>query len=265
MNTTKTTNQRIKRIALAELEPADYQRGTSDTQVANIVKRFDEAKLGTLTVSLRDGKFHIIDGAHRAKAMRNLGYTHALCVVLEGLTYQQEADYFRKQNRDKRNLTQFDNFKAGILSEDEQCIRINDIVKANGFKVGGGKTFWNLGSIHALFTIANDYGYAVFNETLSLIANTWCGIPVASQYECLLGVAEFVSRFGKADFTARMADKFALVWYDYCQTARVRGAVNSASTRKKFCRIFVEHYNKGLNSRSKKRLVWLEDNDDYLN
>ena len=58
----KAPNQRIALIALAECVPTNYQRTTSPTQVAKIVNKFSEAKLGVLTVSLRDGKYHIIDG-----------------------------------------------------------------------------------------------------------------------------------------------------------------------------------------------------------
>jgi hypothetical protein len=240
--------------------PSDYQRVTNNAQVANIVKRFDEAKLGTLIVSERDGKYHIIDGAHRARALRNLGYTHAPCVVLTGLTYEQEADYFRKQNQDKRLLTPSDLFKAGLASGDDQCVKISKIVKANGFHIGkGNKDFYKLAAIHTLYTISEEYGYDVLDVTLFLIASTWSEIPRASQSESLLGVAEFVRRYGMADFSERLRDKFSIVWYDYSEAIRAHGSVGSTTSRKKFCRMLVEHYNKGIVHNSKKRLKWEED------
>ncbi|MCL2344009.1 MAG: ParB N-terminal domain-containing protein [Firmicutes bacterium] len=253
----KTTSQHIALIALADIAPSDYQRSTNPTQVANIVKRFDEAKLGTLTVSDRDGKFHIIDGAHRARALRTLGYTHALCVVLTGLTYEQEAEYYRTQNQDKRPLTQADLFKAGLASGDEQCLKINRIVEANGFKIGmAGRNFFKIAAINTLYTIAEAYGYAELDDTLCLIATTWSGIERASQRECLLGVAEFVHHYGLADFAERMRDKFSVVWYDYTEAMRVQGSIGSATSSKKFCCVLVEHYNRGLKRNSKKYLKW---------
>ena len=257
MNNTKLTNQRFDMVALADIASGDYQRATSPTQVANIVKKFDEAKLGTLTVSERDGKHHIIDGAHRSRALRHLGYTHAPCIVLSGLTYEQEADYYRKQNQDKRLLTPEDLFKAGLASGDEQCVKINQIVKANGFHIGkGDRDSCKLAAVHTLYTICGDYGYDVLDNTLFLIASTWAGIARASQSECLLGVANFVHSYGLASFSERMHDKFAVVWYDYTEAMRVRGSVYSASPQKKFCRILVEHYNKGIVHNCKKRLKW---------
>ena len=257
MDNTKITNQRIESIPLTSIVLSDYQRGTNAKQVNNIVKKFDEAKLGTLTVSEREGKYLLIDGAHRSRALRILGYTHASCVVLTGLTYEQEADYFRKQNQDKRLLTPRDLFKAGLASGDDQCIKIYRIVKANGFNIGKGNgDFYNLTSIQTLYKIAENYGYDVLDNTLFLIANTWNGIAKASQRETLLGVAEFIHRYGITDFAERMREKFSIVWYDYTEAMRVHSSVSSTTARKKYCRILVDHYNKGIVHNSKKRLKW---------
>lgn len=256
-NTMKTTSQRIASLPLTDIVLSDYQRGTNARQVNNIVKKFDEAKLGTLTVSDRDGKYRLIDGAHRARALRILGYTHASCVVLTGLTYEQEADYFRRQNQDKRLLSPGDLFKAGLASGDELCVKISRIVKANGFHIGSGNgNFYDIASVQTLYKIVDDRGYDVLDNTLFLIANTWNGIAKASQRETLLGVAEFVHRYGIAEFADRMREKFSIVWYDYTEAMRVRGSANTASARDKYCRILVDHYNKGIVHNSKKRLKY---------
>lgn len=256
-HTVKTTNQRLEHIALASCAPTNYQRATSDAQVAKIVRDFDESKLGALTVSLRDGKYHIVDGLHRSKALKTLGYTHALCVVLTCLTYEQEADFFRKQNQNKRGIVTFDDFRAGLEANDEMCVRVNAIVKDNDFEIGRGG-FFKIAAIQALFTIVRDYGYDTLDDTLCLIASTWSGIPKASQCESLLGVAEFVHRYGMVDFAERLKDKFSVVYYDYTEAMRVRGSIGTATSRGKFCRVLVEHYNKGLRGVSKKRLRWEE-------
>ena len=257
MSTAKATSQRIEFIALADILPGEYQRTTNPTQVANIVKMFDEAKLGTLTVSQRGGKYYLIDGAHRSKALRNLGYTHTLCVVLSGLTYEQEADYFRKQNQDKRLLTPLDLFKAGLAACDERCVKIRKVVRANGFDIGkGNKDFYKIAAIHTLYTISEDYGYDVLDSTLFLVARAWAGIAKATHSESLLGVAEFVNRYGIGDFVERLSNKFFIVWYDYSEAMRVHGSIGTATSRHKFCRVLVQHYNKGINANSKKRLKW---------
>ena len=251
----KATNQRLSFIPLTDIEPSDYQRVTNPKQVESIVKHFDEAKLGALTVSLRDGKYYIIDGAHRLSALRSLKFTHALCEILTGLTHEQEADYFRRQGEDKRALKPVDLFKAGIIAGDENCIKINEIVKSNSFQIGfSNNNFYLLGAVHALFSITKDYGYEVLDDTLCLIANTWAGIGRATSGAVLLGVAEFVHRYGVLEFDKRLCDCFGSVWFEYREV--MRGAQYTLKARKYFCRILVDHYNKGLGAKSKKRLKW---------
>ena len=258
MNTEKTTNQNIHQIALADMEPeSGYQRATNPMQVNNIVRNFDETKLGTLIVSARDGKYHIIDGAHRSKALRKLGYSHAPCVVLTGLTFEQEAEYFRNQNQDKRLITPMEFFKAGLVSGNEQCVEIYRIVRSNGFNIGkDSKDFSKICAIKALFTITDKYGYEILDHTLCLVAATWGGVTKASQSESLLGVAEFINRYGMADFENRLNGKFSIVFQDYTDVARTRASAKSATARKKFCRVLVDHYNKGLAANSRRRLKW---------
>jgi len=184
-----------------------------------------------------------------------LGYDHALCIVLTGLTYEHEASLFRRQNENKRKIMTFDDFNAGLEEKDDKCLRINEIVNANSFQIGKGG-FFRLACVKAISAIVDDYGYKVLDDTLCLLAHTWSSHPKASQAESLLGVAEFVHRYGMAEFSERMKDKFSAVFFDYCELMRLRGSVGSGTSCKKFCRLLVNHYNKGLGSNSKKRLAW---------
>ena len=86
-------------MALDEIiTQSGYQRPVSSTQVKKITSEFDENRLGVLTVSYRDGVYHIVDGACRVHIMRNMGYTHAHTIVLTGLTDTQEAMLFIELN-----------------------------------------------------------------------------------------------------------------------------------------------------------------------
>lgn len=254
----KAPNQRIELIALADMEPeTECQRPTDLGQVSDIAGDFDANRVGVITVSWRNGKYQVIDGAHRAKSMRDLGYTHAYCVVLDGLTCEQEANIFRRQNENRRPLSAWDLFKAGLKAKDERHLRINAIAKAHGFQIGtGARNFYRLSAISTLFRIVKLYGYDVLDTALRLIATTWAGIDKASQTESLLGMAEFASRYDAVDFPNRMRDKFAAVWYEYVDSMSTHASVKTGVARKKFCRVIVDHYNRGLGSRSKIRLVW---------
>lgn len=168
--------QHIESVPLSNLTVGGYQRPTNTKQVNNISKSFDEAKLGLLVVSRREGKYHLLDGAHRASAMRQIGYTHVMCIVLEGLLNEEEAEYFRKHNENSRKLTIYNMFKAGLEAGDKVCIDINEIAKENGFIVGTSGRSWKpntLSAINALMTIYKVYGYDILNRTLRLLVSTW--------------------------------------------------------------------------------------------
>jgi len=250
----KTTAQKFAYIPLAKIEPSKYQRVTKSAQVDSIVKNFDEAKLGALTVSSRDDLYFIVDGAHRLSALRTLNYTHALCEILTGLTFEQESDYFMRQGQDNRPLKPIDLFSAGIIAGDGKCLKIDAIVRANNFHIGFAyKDFYQIGAIQTLFTIVDDYGYEVLDGALRLISGTWAGIAKASGGECLLGTAEFVHRYGIVELNERVSDSFSALWHEYKESTRRSQTIKA---RKCFCRILVDFHNKGLGSRSKHRLQW---------
>lgn len=254
----RSTNQTIKMLPLESLQPGGYQRPTNSAQVNKIAASFDEAKLGTPIVSARDGRYHLLDGAHRTAALRQIGYTHALCLVLTGLSYKDEADYFRTQNANIRPLTRYNLFKAGLEAGDEMCVRIDEIVRSNGFVVGmSADRFNTIAAIFALTTICTVYGYDTLNDTLALIRATWDGVNATTRREFLVGAAEFTHRFGKAEFAGRMKLKsIAAIWQDYlAETGHTNRAACDPAMRKAFCRVLVCHYNAGLGSTSRKRLT----------
>jgi hypothetical protein len=190
--------------------------------------------------------------------MRNCGYTHAIAIVFDGMTYEDEAKLYSTQNINNRSLKPIDLFKSGIEANDEAAVRINEIVETNGFQIGsGGKNNYSrITAILALYSITSEYGFNILDDTLCLIASTWNGLTKATQAASLLGVAEFIHRYGMADFADRLQSKCISVWYDYEEEKRNRSAGRLMASQVRFCRILVEKYNAGLPSKSNKRLVW---------
>lgn len=249
----KTMNQRIETIPLNRVTAAAYQRPTNARQVMNIVTGFNEAKLGIPVVSERGGQYYIVDGTHRVAALRRLGYERAMFIVLKGLTYEEEADFFRRQNENARGLTLYTRFKAGLESGDETCLAINAIVERNHFVVGtSARSFNTITAVFALITIYDSYGAEALDKTLRLIRETWDGNPTAKNREFLVGVSEFVHRFEVPDFAVRLGKvSLAAIWQEYLQWAQYQNrATASREMRIAFCRILVRHYNKGIRSDS---------------
>jgi hypothetical protein len=152
-------------------------------------------------------------------------------------------------------------FKAGLESGDELCVQIDRITCANGFMVGMSfRGFNNISAIFALMTIYTVYGVQTLDETLKLLRTTWEGINNVTRREFLVGTAEFVHRFGSAQFAEWMRFKsIAEIRQDYlAESSHSNRTSSDPAMRKAFCCVLVRQYNKGLSANSKKRLV-MED------
>ncbi len=253
----KRTNQRIEEIALNDIKMGAYQRETRNPRVDRIAAAFNEAKLGMPVVSLRDGSYYLLDGNHRVAALRKENYTSTKFIVLTGMTYEQEAEYFRTQNENVGPLTKYNLFHAGLEKKDDLCVNIDRITRNHGYRIASsGRDVNSITAIFTLEVVATVFGYEILNDTLALIRDTWDGVKNATSREFLVGVAEFVKRFGPRDFAERMQHKrISAIWQDYMATAPSSGRVSSdPAMRKAFCRVLVNHYNKGLAAGSKRRL-----------
>jgi hypothetical protein len=263
--TKKFTQQTIKMLPIKDFIIGGYQLPINMGRVKSIVAEFDEARLGIPIVSLRGGKYHLVDGDHRITALRMIGVTHTLCLVLEGLNYEQEAEYFRTQNENSRPLTKYNLFKAGIEAGVELYVKIDEITHANGFAVSmGAKNFNSIGAIYALTTICSVYGYETLDKTLKLLRDTWNGISNVTRREFLVGTAAFINRYGTAQFAERLRFKsITEIWQDYLtEIGRANPTSADPLMREAFCRTLVRHYNKGLSNKSSKRLVMEGKYDD---
>ena len=90
-----------------------------------------------LVVSHReDGTYSVLDGQHRLAALRRLGYAATNCIVLEGMSIREEADYFRRQNENKQSLRIADTFNASVWAEDEESLQIKRLMDKYSFRHG---------------------------------------------------------------------------------------------------------------------------------
>src|SRR5580765_8340511 len=100
-------------VALGEMTISERaQRALKPSRVAELLSKLDLAALGEPLLSARDGRFYIIDGQHRVKALSEFlgeGWEKQkiLCKVFEGLNERDEANLFRQVNT-VLNTTAFD-------------------------------------------------------------------------------------------------------------------------------------------------------------
>ena len=255
--------QQIQMIPLARIVTEDYQRVLNMRNVAGIVRDFDPAKLGVLVVSHRkDGSYAVLDGQHRLTALRKMGFAAANCIVLEGMTIQQEANYFRHQNENKQSLRIADTFNAAVWAEDEESVTIKAVLDRYGFRLGKSGHPMCICAIGALQSIIRQFGVAVLDLTLASIAVTWNQDSTILRREMLAGLSEFWSRFAQkvtpVQFGARMRTKLPMEMYQKLQRRTQGKAMPSTafnrSVRFTACAVLVDAYNKGLRTCSPNRL-----------
>lgn len=261
------TYQNLCRIPLSEIIIEDYQRGLNKARVERIAASFDANKAGVLVVSRRDDHLYaVIDGQHRLCAMRKIGLPAANCIVMQNLTYEQEADFFRKQTLDTQSLRALDFYRAGIAAGDEHYLSIQAVLDRNDYVAGDRLQPRVISAIGALSRIMEIFGAEVLDITLKYITAAWRGDPTALRREMLAGLAEFAARYGNRVTPDMFARKFGSwlpsdVFYEYRRRSDGRITPQSAFKpmfRRLFCLILLERYNKGFNGMSRNRLK-LED------
>lgn len=255
--------QKVEMIPTSRIVTGAYQRELTAGRVAKIVNQFSPAMLGVLVVNKRaDGTYAILDGQHRLAALRIVGVPEVRCIVLDGLTPEEEADYFRFQNENTRSLTAYDLFNAGVCAKDVHFVTLKHLLDKYGFRVsrtGGPRC---IAAVDALSKVTQVFGFPDLEQILAIIAATWPTDATVVRREMLAGLGEFVARFGQKctvqQFAARMAMKHpSEMLYEYRLRTEGRASGRNAfnpGMRFVLCAVIMEAYNKGLASTSRQRL-----------
>ena len=263
--------QSIERIPLSEICIEPYQRVLNNARVKRIADNFDPARVGVLLLSKRGPhSYAIVDGQHRLCAMRQIGVPDAVCIVVVGLSYEEEANYFRIQTRDTNALSAYSLYKAGVQAKDEHFLRIEAILLKNEYTVGLSAEPMVITAVNTLSRVMTMQGEAALDLALQSIRDAWHGDSTALRREMLAGVAEFArryaTRFTAETFRQRLGNLLpADLFFEY--RSRCEGRVNTNSAFKPiylqiFCSMLRDYYNKGLGSTSKLRLK--EEGERYV-
>ena len=192
-----------KYLYLSELYSGQpYQRPVKDSDVKRLLREWDPCLLTPLLVSYRDGRYHLVDGQHRACVMRmkNDGKdVAALCHIYRGLTYEQEAELYYKLDRAKGHLRLPHATKALLESgSDPELVEVSRLLEEAGFIWALDKPTGKDFEIASTRTVINAYrllGGSSFSRMLLLLAKTWHGAPSSLKSYVLSGMALFVKTY----------------------------------------------------------------------
>lgn len=180
-----------------------YQRELDNARARKMAETWDRRLAGILEVSDRGEdatpRYAIVDGQHRWAAARKLDPPPALVAnVHSGLTLADEAALFDKLNRQRKQPTTWDHWRARRAANDQLVIAIENVALKHEMRVHeqSGKD----GVITCVSTLEkiakSDAGLDLLDATLNLINRSWGTQREAYDSPIVLGMAMVISTFG---------------------------------------------------------------------
>lgn len=182
---------------------ATYQRILDVTRARSMAATWDRRLAGVIEVSDRgedaSPRYAIIDGQHRWAAAKCLSPAPVLVAnVHEGLSLADEAALFDKLNRQRKQTTTWDHWRARRAAGDERVLAIEELAIKHGMRVHeqSGKD-GVITCVSTLEKIANSAGgLDLLDAALNLIGQTWGEQREAYDSPIVMGMAMVISTFG---------------------------------------------------------------------
>ena len=228
-----------------------YQRVVNEREVNRLIREWDERLLEPLVVSYRDGRFNVIDGQHRAAALRKMNGDRdvmVLCKVYSGLTYEQEADLCYKLDKAKKRLSLSQSINALAESgADPEVSEIKRLMNCEGFTWALGRKYSKNYEVAATRAVINAYrllGGNGFLRMFRLLGDTWQGDVHSVAAPVINGMALFLKTY-EVELSDRIFVKRLSSMDPEEITRRGRMDFSTTNTSLRYARILLERYNGG--------------------
>lgn len=230
----------------------DAQRGLNKRKVGRIVDDFDPDAFGVLVVTLPNGNgiYHVIDGQHRAAAVKQMWGLHenVPCLVLNAKDPKEAAVIWRKINGDRSKPQAIEDFRVAVRAGEPDQTAVNDMVRGLGYRIGFDSTDGTISAISELLSIYRRYGPVTLKDALLVIQGTWGRTRDSVHQGIIAGYANTLAKHGKNIDRKRLVDRVAKQY----TPARLLGAAKSArevfrgTVSGNVSRVLVSTYNHGL-------------------
>lgn len=202
-------------LSVLEVDPA-VQRTLDRGWVREHAQDFDPELFGEVVVSLRQGRYLVVDGQHRTEMLRALGWDDQKIPVLlyEGLTLAEEAELFLGL-ADRKAIRTFDKFRIRITSGDRAACEVQRIVRACGLALDQQRKEGAIGAVVALERVFKGCGLAkketpeLLTGTLKLLKAAWGPSPDAFEGALIHGAGLVLFRYADKIDAASLAQKLA--------------------------------------------------------
>jgi hypothetical protein len=245
-----------ERLPVESLKIAPYQIPRLNMLRAKaIAKAFDSTRLGVVTVSKRDGIHYVVDGQHRLVASKIVGVKDLMCLVIDGMSYEEECIRFATQSENVKPVEINHKFNAFIEGKDPLATKIKSIVNSAGVELSCEKSKAQ-NRIIAISTIQNIYkqcGEENLFRTVKLIKDTWNGETKSFDKEILNGVSIFLKIYGLevADkkFISQLSKEAAPIVIIREGNSDI--SYTTSGSYIKYAKVIWKYYNKGLREQNK--------------
>lgn len=247
-------NTTLKYLRPSELAvEASAQRSYDAARAQKIADEYDPDDLGHLEVSLRDGRYWVVDGQHRRGALLILGKDEPVpCVVVPSDSVQVDAKRFVARNAKNRRPNIVDLYHVSVVAGEPEAVAIAEVVKGFDLQIsmGGGQN--DISAVGALrWVYRRDGTGKLLARTLALIEKTWGRERSSRDGAILKAMAYLLDKRGNKINVDSLAEKLQRE----ATAARLLGVARGyrAATRKSLwlqvADVMVEIYNKGRTTR----------------
>jgi hypothetical protein len=191
---------------------ATYQRPLDQARARKMADTWDRRLAGILEVSDRgesaNPRYAVLDGQHRWAAAGLLP-EHASLVanVHSGLSVADEAALFDKLNRQRKQITTWDHWRARRSAGDELVLSIEAAVAAAGLRVSeqtnSDGTVWCIGTLEKIAAAA---GVDLVAATLKILSAAWGHQRAAYEAPIVHGLAMALDTFSDRIDADRLID-----------------------------------------------------------
>ena len=183
----------LVKLNLKDLSIAPYQKELNIPRIEKIVKKFDINRMRPIDVSYRDGEYFVFDGQHRANAYLIMGYTEIPAIVHYGLTYEDEAYLFARQQEEVGSVNCNHKWNALTEAKDPEVMDITKLCKTWGFTIlAKNNKGNNIKCVKTLRDLYTEFGDQKLGTILKCIKEAWGYMDHSTDVAIIGGIARLV-------------------------------------------------------------------------
>lgn len=195
-NKYKLDDYGVTMLPVSKLNVGKYQKELNIERVKRIVEKFDIHRMRPIEVSFRDGEYWVFDGQHRANAYYIMGIREIPCVIHKGLSYQEEAYLFARQQENVGSVNTNHKWNALREAGDSETMEIIKLCKDWGFEVLQRNSRGNnIKCVKTLRDLYRELGPEKLGTILMCIKNAWMYMEHSTDVAIIAGIAKLVRAY----------------------------------------------------------------------